>query len=298
MTALHPTPHSTGPIVCLGEVLWDIFPGNKRLLGGAPANVSFQCAALGHPTTLVSAVGNDGDGRAILQQFQRSGLETEWICVDPHHPTGTVVVELDSQGQASYQIVQDVAWDHLAWSHSLERLAGAAQAVCFGTLAQRHPVSRETVQRFLASSRNTPIRLLDLNLRGDDIPESLITESFALANMAKLNRDEFEIVGAMAAAGSERTLDRRAQIVRQAFDLELLWITLGGDGSLLATPAETLREPAVQCPVVDTVGAGDAFCAGLLSGLVRDDPLPDTTRLASRLAARACSNQGAIPSLF
>lgn len=285
------------PIVCLGEVLWDIFPGNKPLLGGAPANVCFQCAALGHSSALVSAVGDDSHGRSILHRLEQSGLPIDWVGVDPNHPTGRVLVDVDLRGQPSYEILGPVAWDQLHWSGSLQRLAGRAQAVCFGTLAQRHSVSRETIQRFLSASRHCPVRLLDLNLRGDDTPQDLIAQSLALANMAKFNRAEFEIVSRMAQGPLHDSLESQARILLRVFDLEAVWITLGAQGSLMVSESETLHQTAHECLVVDTVGAGDAFCAGLLCGLVRQDPIAAVTRLAARLAARACSTQGALPSL-
>jgi fructokinase len=288
---------SLGSIICLGEVLWDIFPGKSRSLGGAPTNTCFHCLSLGHPTALVSAVGKDQEGDAILQKLQQFGIATNWVYPDKNLPTGKAVVKIDPEGNPSYRISKKTAWDRILWSKDLERLTNNAQVVCFGTLAQRHSVSRETIQRFLASCRNARIRLLDLNLRGTHPQKCVITESLALSNMAKLNRPEFEIVCKIAGIESGIPFDMRAQSIRQAFDLQILWITLGADGSMLATPKETLCQPAIQCPVIDTVGAGDAFCAGLLCGLSRNYPLPVTTRLATHLAARACSHQGAIPQI-
>ena len=286
-----------GSIICLGEVLWDIFPENSRSLGGAPTNTCFHCLTLGHPTALVSAVGNDQEGDAILRKLQQLGLATNWVHPDQNLPTGKAVVELDDEGTPSYRIPNKVAWDHIPWSENLERLTNNAQVVCFGTLAQRHSASRKTIQRFLSSCSDARIRLLDLNLRGTHPQECVITESLALCNMAKLNKPEFEIVCKITGIVSELPLDVRAQSIRQAFDLQILWITLGADGSILAAPKETIYQPAIQCPVIDTVGAGDAFCAGLLCGLSRNYPLTVTTRLATHLSARVCSHQGAIPQI-
>lgn len=288
---------SLGSIICLGEVLWDIFPGNSRSLGGAPTNTCFHCLALGHSTALVSAVGNDQEGDAILRKLQQLGLSTNWVHTDQRLPTGRATVEIDHEGTPSYRISRKVAWDQIPWSENLEQLTNNTQVICFGTLAQRHLASRETIQRFLYSCRDAQIRLLDLNLRGTHPQESVVTESLALCNMAKFNKTEFEIVCKITGIESKLPFDMRAQSIRQAFDLQILWITLGSNGSILVTPQETLHQPAIQCPVIDTVGAGDAFCAGLLCGLSRNYPLLVTTRLATHLAARACSHQGAIPQI-
>src|SRR5262249_49397696 len=137
------------PIVALGEVLWDLLPTGPRA-GGAPFNFAFHCHQLGHPAVLVSRVGDDDLGRRLRTAVRRLGLTDEYIQTDPKYPTGTVQVSLDASGQPAYTITEHVAWDFIEWEPRLELLAESAQAVCFGTLAQRAPESRSNIRRLVA----------------------------------------------------------------------------------------------------------------------------------------------------
>src|ERR1700678_1088468 len=152
-------------ILGVGELLWDLLPAGPRP-GGAPFNFAFHCHQLGHPAAIVSRVGTDSEGDGLRTAVRTLGLADAHVQNDSGHPTGTVAVAVGSDGQPTYRITPEVAWDYLAWEPALEPLAVTAEAVCFGTLAQRHPVARETIRRLVRSARNA-LTIYDVNLRQD-----------------------------------------------------------------------------------------------------------------------------------
>src|SRR6188768_3513580 len=133
------------PIVGIGELLWDVFPDGRKVAGGAPFNFAFHCRQLGHDAAIVSRVGDDELGRELREEVKRLGMSDEFIQTDREHPTGTVRVSVDAAGQPTYTIREDVAWDSIEWNDPLAAMATGAVAVCFGTLAQRKPISRASI---------------------------------------------------------------------------------------------------------------------------------------------------------
>ncbi len=183
-------------VVGLGEFLWDFLPGGKEL-GGAPANFCHAAKLLGNEAWLVSSVGNDDLGEEILSKLTETGLPRDYIQRDPVHPTGTVNVDVGDAGQPSFDIVEEVAWDYIGWTDGLETLAARADAVCFGSLAQRSSRSRETTHKFIRAMRPESVRVFDVNLRQSFYSAKVISESLALANVVKLNHDELPIVAGL-----------------------------------------------------------------------------------------------------
>ena len=280
-------------IAAVGEVLWDVFPDGPRF-GGAPANFACHVAALGASSSIVSCVGDDPLGRDAAAFLQQHAVDTTHLQVS-QQPTGTVQVALDDEGRPVFTIAEPVAWDDLTWSPSLESLTAKLQAICFGTLGQRNVVSRQTIQRCVASTPNHCLRVLDINLRPPYIDESILRRSLELANILKLNDDELAIVAELInAEGSE--LDR-LRAVQQAWDLQLVALTRGSQGSVLMTAAEVSEQPGQKVAVVDTVGAGDSFTATMMIGLLRGDPLDNIHRQAAQVAAYVCTQAGAVPTL-
>jgi len=281
-------------IVGLGEVLWDVFPTGARF-GGAPANFACHIAALGGHALMVSAVGRDDLGRRALADFAQHGVDAQHVTTN-EQPTAQVLVQLDSQGHASYEFPQDTAWDHLAWSEPLERLAAQTSTVCFGTLAQRSQTSQDTIRKFVRGTPDDCLRILDVNLRTPYWNETLILESLALANVLKLNDDELTILSDMLAiSGNER---QRLQQILDRFSLELVALTRGVKGSVLLSKSDEYSDlPGVATTVRDTVGAGDSFTATLVMGLRKKLPLDGINAWASRVAAYVCSQSGATPPL-
>ena len=266
------------PIVALGEVLWDLLPSGPRA-GGAPFNFAFHCHQLGHPAVIVSRVGDDELGRRLRDEVRRLGLSDKYIQTDPEHPTGTVQVSLDAGGQPTYTITENVAWDFIEWEPWLEALAESARAVCFGTLAQRSPESRSSVRRFVALARGPVV--LDLNLRPPfDDPET-VRDSLALADWLKLNADE---AGRLPAAFDPSTMD-------------LMCVTRGANGCLVQTSGEAIDLPGIPVRVADTVGAGDAFTAALVTQRLEGGPLREAARFANAYAAVVASKPGGTPTV-
>ena len=282
-------------IIGLGEVLWDVFPSGA-VFGGAPANFACHIAGLGERAAMVSAVGDDRLGRGAIAALEARGVDSSHVRVDPHHPTGTVDVAIDSTGVASYLFAADTAWDHLAWEPTLDSLARSCAAVCFGTLAQRSGESRQTIRRFVEATTASSLRVFDVNLRQQFFDPETILKSLSLATVLKLNAEEMPIVA--AACGEKGTsLLGALQGIRQRHGLQAAVLTLGAEGSIIVTDREVSQLPALVVKVVDTVGAGDAFTAAVVVGLLRRLPLAVIHRHAASLAAFVCSQRGATPEI-
>jgi fructokinase len=280
-------------VVAIGEVLWDVYPDGAHL-GGAPANFAGHAAALGAEAWIVSAVGADELGDRAVEQLraQGGGARVDHIARDREHATGRVNVTLDAEKRPTFEIATDAAWDHIPWSDGLEQLAGRADAVCFGTLAQRSPGSRDTIARFLRATRPSALRMFDVNLRQHYHDRDTIERSLELASAVKLNEDELPVVASLCgirAAGTPATLKALAR----QYGLRLAALTRGPDGAILVAGHEASSEPAPPVHVVDTVGAGDAFTAALVCDFLRGLPLAEVNRRANAVAAFVCSVAGA-----
>ncbi len=293
-----PPAPSGGPVVVgLGEVLWDLFPAGK-VLGGAPANFACHAQALGARAHVASAVGDDALGREIRERLSGRGVGTQALATVPDAPTGTVTVALDDAGQPSYTIHRGVAWERLSWTEALAALASRADAVAFGTLAQRAPESRQTIRRFLAATPQTCLRLCDINLRGQDYDAECVAASLDLADALKLNDAELdEVCGLVGLGGAGTSPVERVAALADRYALVCVAVTRGAQGSVLYAKGQTSDRPTEPVRVVDTVGAGDAFAAALALGLVRDLPLERVHAHAAAVAAYVCTQPGATPAL-
>jgi fructokinase len=279
---------SNGPlIVGLGEVLWDLLP-TGRVLGGAPGNVAFHAAGLGGRGAVASAT-------EIRQSLRDAGLDISALAVDPTRPTGTVTVELDEAGVPSFIIHQDVAWDAIPYSDSLEELISRADAVCFGSLAQRSDVSRRTIRQAMTSVPEHCLRICDVNLRQHYYSRDVLVESFTEADVLKCNEDELPVIAELLGLPADPEHAMGAILVR--FGLKLVILTCGSDGSVLMTPDEVSRETGEPVAVVDSVGAGDAFTATVAIGMLLGRPLSEIHSRAERVARYVCTQPGATPAL-
>lgn len=276
-------------VVGLGELLWDIFPGGRRL-GGAPANFACHASRLGCVGTVVSRVGDDPLGREALDRLDALGVDRGPVQVDPRLPTGTVTVALDTQGHPAFTIHPNVAWDALDFPEALAGLASGAAAICFGTLASRGARTRDTVRRFLGAAGPHCLRIFDVNLRQDEYSPERVRALLGLCDVLKLNEDELPQVADMCGVAGDSL-----EGLRRRFNLKLVALTLGGRGSVLCTAGGRLEEPGQPVEVVDTVGAGDAFTAALAAGLVQGLDLSTIHRRAARLSAFVCTQPGAVP---
>jgi fructokinase len=282
-------------VIGLGELLWDLLPGGKQL-GGAPANFAYHAHALGAEARVISAVGRDTLGDEALARLEKVGLETEFVLKDSAHATGTVEIELNADGQPRYTIIENVAWDFIPATPAALRLAARADAVCFGSLAQRAPVSRESIRSILHHTASECLRIFDINLRPPFFSARLVRESIECANALKLNDEELltlaEILGC---APSEEGF------IAHLFDkyaFRLIALTRGANGAMVATPHDRIDLPAeAPAPLADTVGAGDAFTAAITVGWLRGWPLAEIGAHAIALASFVCSRKGAMPDM-
>ena len=278
----------------IGEVLWDVFPDGEQF-GGAPANFACHCRALGARSYVISCIGDDARGERAVEFLQNHGVETSALVVSTTYETGTVVVTLDSAGQPSYEIKEGVAWDHLTYSEHLAAIAAGLDAVCFGTLGQRESTSRETIQRFLAATQSNCLRVYDVNLRQSFLTEDVIRTSLTIANVLKLNDEELQIIAPMHdLEGSDETIIRS---LLELYGFKLIALTRGSRGSLIVTPDAVSDVAGVDVTIADTVGAGDAFTAAMITGYLNNWSLERTNQFANRVAAFVCSKIGAVPEL-
>jgi fructokinase len=280
-------------IVGIGEILWDLLPSGKKL-GGAPANFAFHAQQLGAESVVVSSVGNDGLGKEIIDRLTILNLCTDFIQINNAYSTGIVNVKL-SDGIPEYTIKSGVAWDSIEWKDSLASLTQKADAVCFGTLAQRSEASQKTIRQFVKQTRPSCLRIFDINLRQNFYSKGIIEESLRLASVLKLNDEELPIVAEIfSIEGSEKIV---LETLINRFQLDLVALTKGGRGSLLKTKDEEsfLEVPKVE--VKDTVGAGDAFTAAMAVALLSGTEFHEIHRQANQVAAYVCSQHGATPPL-
>ena len=280
-------------VVGLGEMLWDVFPSGP-VFGGAPANVACHAAALGADATMISCVGADDLGTRAIAALAERGVDTSVVARSEHFPTGTVQVRLSEGGQPSYEITRHVAWDHVPWSSEAKALAARADAVCFGSLAQRGETTRETVRRFLKATPPACLRVFDVNLRQNFYDDEILRESLHLANVLKLNDEEAPVVA--EACFGMRMADPLERLARE-FDLRLVALTLGSKGAILAAGGERHDQPAPETKVADTVGAGDSVTAAMILGTLAGWPLAKIAAHATAVAAYVCSQPGATPVL-
>ena len=250
---------SSPEFIGLGELLWDCFP-DRRLPGGAPANVAFHSQQLGLSAATVTRVGCDPLGDEICEFLQSQGLGIDLVQRDPLHGTGTVTVEPTPSG-TTYTFLPDSAWDFLAPQPDLIAAMQSARAICFGTLAQRNVTSRETIHACLAAASPDCVIVYDVNLRPPFYEREWIERSLRRARLVKLNDDEVRVLSKMFVTGTDNDLDFARYLLHEQPQVELVCVTRGANGCLAISRAEVIDVPGIVVQVVDTVGAGDSFTA-------------------------------------
>lgn len=279
----------------MGEALWDVLPEGKKL-GGAPANFAYHVSQFGLESRMVSAVGQDKLGAEILENFRQKQLYG--LIETVPYPTGTVQVELDAEGVPCYDIKEGVAWDNIPYTQALEGLASQTRAVCFGSLAQRSIVSRQTIHRFLDAMPDDAdtLRIFDINLRQGFYTKEILCDSFRRCNILKINDEELVTVSRMFGYPGIDLQDK-CWILLAKYNLKMLILTCGVNGSYVFTPGHVsfVETPKVQ--VADTVGAGDSFTAAFVAATLKGLPVAEAHRLAVDTSAYVCTQQGAMPVL-
>jgi fructokinase len=292
----------TKRIVGLGELLWDMLPTGPQL-GGAVTNFAVMAGHLGNHAVCASCVGNDDLGRQARARLAQLPVDASFLQTDPEHPTGAVFVALN-QAQPEYLIRSGAAWDYLELSGQWLDLAQSADAVCFGTLAQRSEVSCDTIQRFLRMTSPKCVRVFDVNLRPPFYTAELIEQSLQWTTILKMNDAELPLVLDLlglshgpSGQSPEVALLAGARKILRNFPLALVCITMGKEGSLLVTRTKVDRHPGIPITVVDTVGAGDAFTAALTHFYLRNAPLTVLSEAGNRWGSWVASQSGAMPDL-
>lgn len=281
-------------IVGLGEILWDLLPEGRQL-GGAPANFAYHAHALGAQAFPVSCVGNDEPGREILERLEQLELPPRYVSIDPDHPTGTVDVAIDEKGHPRFTIHEEVAWDYIPQTRSLEALAARTDAVAFGTLAQRGRVSRTTIRAFLSATRETCLRIFDVNLRQAFYREEIVRTLLTTCDVVKLNDEELPVIRDMLDVETDLSAGLASLVER--YKLRLAVLTRGEHGSILRSAEGESVHPGVQVNVVDTVGAGDAFTAAVAIGMLHGRDQEWIQQFATEVASFVCTQAGATPPL-
>ncbi len=282
-------------IVGMGEALWDVLPEGKKI-GGAPANFAYHVSQFGLPSCVVSAIGDDKLGAEIIENFNAKGLQ-QLIETVPY-PTGTVQVEIDQAGIPQYEIKENVAWDNIPYTARLENLAQRTRAVCFGSLAQRSVVSRTTINRFLDAMHhdNDPLVVFDVNLRQGFYNKDILCNSMKRCNILKINDEELVTVSRMFGYPGIDLQDK-CWILLGKYNLKMLILTCGINGSYVFTPGNVSFHPTPLVEVADTVGAGDSFTAAFISSILKGKTVPEAHKRAVETSAFVCTQQGAMPLL-
>ena len=282
-------------VVGMGEALWDILPEGKKI-GGAPANFAYHVSQFGLPSCVVSAIGDDALGHEIIENFTSKGLNQ--LIAEVPYPTGTVQVEIDQAGIPQYDIKENVAWDNIPYNEVLQDLAKKTKAVCLGSLAQRNVVSRETINRFLDAMPKNDDNLVvfDVNLRQGFYNKDILTNSMERCNILKINDEELVVVSRMFGYPGIDLQDK-CWILLGKYNLKMLILTCGVNGSYVFTPGKVSFQPTPKVEVEDTVGAGDSFTAAFIASILKGKSVEEAHATAVRTSAFVCTKKGAMPVL-
>ncbi|MDD6129245.1 MAG: carbohydrate kinase [Prevotellaceae bacterium] len=280
-------------IVGLGEALWDCLPEGRKI-GGAPANFAYHASQFGYEAHAVSAVGNDALGDETIEALKANGLKLCMPRVD--FPTGQVLVSLDEDGVASYDIKEGSAWDNIPFTPEMEQLAGRCSAVCFGSLAQRNEVSRNAIYRFLNATPKGCMRIFDINLRQNFYSKEVIQESLRRCNVMKINDEELVIIGRMFGYPG-LDIENKCWLILGKYNLDMLVLTCGVNGSYVFSKGAMsfLETPKVE--VADTVGAGDSFTGAFVASILSGKTIPEAHRIGVNVSAYVCTQNGAMPAI-
>jgi fructokinase len=278
----------------IGELLWDLLPSGRQL-GGAPANFIYHIFKAGDEGIVISSISNDDDGKAILAELQQHGISTDYIQIDPEHPTGIVRVTIGCGGQPAYEIVENTAWDNIQFTPELSALIPDLDLLCFGTLAQRSEKSRGTIQKLIELLPAKTKKLYDINLRQHFYCQEIVEWSLKSANIVKLNDAELPAVYDLLEINYADNLLTDARRLTNLFNIDLLCVTRGEYGSLLIADDNHNYHPGFAVQVNDTVGAGDAFTAAMAHHYLRGASLAEINEKANQLGSFVASQSGGMP---
>lgn len=280
-------------VVGLGEVLWDMLPEGRKI-GGAPVNFAYHAGQFGIDTMAVSAIGNDKLGEDTIAEM--NGKHLNHIFPSVPYPTGSVQVKLDEKGVPAYDIKENVAWDNIPFTNEIESVARSCRAVCFGSLAQRNAVSRNTIRKFIESTPSGCIRIFDINLRQNFYTSNVIRDSLEHCNILKINDEEIILVSRMFNYDSSN-IEKVCRTIMEDFSLEMVILTCGTKGSYIFTKGGVSFMPTPKVNVADTVGAGDSFTGSFCAAILRGLPVAEAHKKAVEVSAYVCTQNGAMPEI-
>lgn len=291
-------------VIGLGEALFDCLPTGRKL-GGAPANFAYHVSQFGFNSCAISAIGKDELGQEIVDTFNQVGLH--YCLPEVDFPTGTVQVTLDEKGIPQYEICLGVAWDNIPLTDELLNLAHQAQAVCFGSLAQRSQVSSNTIKTFLETTPADTLKVFDINLRQNWYTQEVIESSLQHCNILKINDEELDVVAPMLlgvttdpanliATDKEKTLCVCHELIER-YALDMVILTCGTNGSYVINKEICNFIPTPKVEVADTVGAGDSFTATFIAKLLAGATIQEAHEMAVKVSAYVCTQSGAMPIL-
>jgi len=282
-------------IAAFGELLWDLLP-NGKVLGGAPANFIYRINSFGDEGTLLSKVGNDKAGREAREALKRLGVSSENIQTDYEFPTGSVRVKIDEKGNADFNIITDVAYDHIEINAEMIDAFSEADCVCFGTLVQRYGISKNTLRELVNESPNV-VKFLDINLRKKCYTATTVEDSLRMANILKTNDDELLITRDLLGMKQENLKDL-AQETIEKYNLDILLCTLGSNGAFCLTKEDIFHyDPGYQINLGDTVGSGDAFSAGFVHYYMNGFPIEEALQFGNAAGAMVATTTGATAAI-
>ena len=280
-------------VVGLGEALWDVLPDGRKL-GGAPANFAYHAGQFGLNAIAVSALGEDKLADETIAQLEEKGLH--YCMPRVPYPTGTVQVELDDEGVPTYDIKENVAWDNIPFTPELQAIAENTRAVCWGSLAQRNVVSRQTIYKFLDATPKDCMKIFDINLRQTFYTKEVICESMKRCNVMKINDEELIVIGRMFGYPG-LDIENKCWLILGKYDLDMLVLTCGVNGSYVFTPGRVSFRKTPVVEVADTVGAGDSFTGSFCASILEGKSVAEAHKLAVEVSAFVWTQPGAMPDV-
>lgn len=278
-------------IAAFGELLWDLLPTGK-VLGGAPANFIYRINSFGDHGTLLSKVGNDKAGRDAREALRKLGLSDENIQTDYEFATGSVKVKIDEHGNPDFNIITDVAYDHIEINAEMIDAFSEADCVCFGTLVQRYGISKNTLRELIHEAPDV-VKFLDINLRKKCYTAASVDESLRMTNILKANDEELLITKELLGLKSKNLKDLAMEVLI-SFNIKIILCTLGSNGAFCLTQEDVFHyDPGYQINLGDTVGAGDAFSAGFVHYFMNGEAIEEALRFGNAAGAMVSTTTGA-----
>jgi fructokinase len=276
-------------VACFGEVLWDILPSGA-LPGGAPMNVAYHLKKLGINPALITKIGADGYGEKLVNILSQSEVSTDYFQVDYAYPTGLVYANISNHNEVRYDIVFPSAWDFIGRDEEDTKLVSEADFFVFGSLTSRSQTSRSTLYELLEVAKT---KVIDINLRAPHYDKSSIESLLFKANILKMNEEELKLITGWF-SGLEDVEDR-IKLLQERFSLDIIIVTLGGDGAIVMDGDKFYRHPGYKIRVADTIGSGDSFLAGFISKLIEGSSVDNALAFSAGIGAFIATQSGACP---